>query len=66
MLAILMVATSFLGKEAYITASGLHGLRFVKSITPSRASPMTSHPASGLQALHAETSFTASSITAGQ
>jgi hypothetical protein len=29
-----------LGKEAYITASGLHGLRFIKSLTPSWASPV--------------------------
>jgi hypothetical protein len=28
------------GKEAYIIASGLHGLRLIKNLTPSRASPM--------------------------
>jgi hypothetical protein len=31
---------TFLGNEAYIIASGLHGLYLIKNLTPSRASPM--------------------------
>jgi hypothetical protein len=34
LLAILMVVIRVLGKEAYITASGLHGLHLVKNLTP--------------------------------
>jgi hypothetical protein len=40
LLAILMMMMTFLGNEAYIIASGLHGLYLIKNLTPSRASPM--------------------------
>jgi hypothetical protein len=40
-LAISTVAISFLGKEAYITTSGLYGPRLVKNFTPSQTSPMS-------------------------
>jgi hypothetical protein len=30
----------FWRREAYITASGLHGFHLIKNLTPSRASPM--------------------------
>jgi hypothetical protein len=40
LLAILMMVITFLGNEAYIIALGLHGLRLIKNLTPSRASPV--------------------------
>jgi hypothetical protein len=40
LLGILTMAVNILGNEAYIIASGLHGLHLVKNLTPSRASPV--------------------------
>jgi hypothetical protein len=40
LLAILMIVVTLLGNETYIIASGLHGLRLVKNLMPSWASPM--------------------------
>jgi hypothetical protein len=40
LLVILMVVINILGKEAYIVASGFHGLLLIKNLTPSRASPV--------------------------
>jgi hypothetical protein len=40
LLAISTMVINILGKEAYITALGLHRLYLVKNLTPSRASPM--------------------------
>jgi hypothetical protein len=33
-----LIFTIFRGREAYISASGLHGLRLIKNLTSSRAS----------------------------
>jgi hypothetical protein len=35
-----MVVISALGKEAYIAASGLHGLRLIKNLAPLQTSPV--------------------------
>jgi hypothetical protein len=40
LLAISVMTINVLGNNAYITASGLHGLRLVKNLTPSQASPV--------------------------
>jgi hypothetical protein len=40
LLAISTMVINVLGNEAYIIASGLHGLRLIKNLTPSWASPM--------------------------
>jgi hypothetical protein len=40
LLAISIVVTNDLGKEAYISFSGLHGLCLIKNLMPSRASPV--------------------------
>jgi hypothetical protein len=40
LLMILTIVTNDLGNESYIIASGLHGLRLIKNLTPSWASPV--------------------------
>jgi hypothetical protein len=35
-----LIFTIFKGREAYISALGLHGLHLIKNLTPSQASPV--------------------------
>jgi hypothetical protein len=35
-----LMFSAFRGREAYISASGLHGLRLIKNLMPLRASPV--------------------------